>query len=211
MGDSGIKPSLCESLDKALIRREWKKWLRSVELYLATEEIVNPLKKRNKVLHMGAMQLQKVSYNLPAAIEAYDESKNNDVYTILIKKLTDYFSPVQNSTFERHAFRNIIRAENEAFSKFLLRIREQASKCTFGSTKQESKEIILKDKLIDCWATMELKKKLLEKERSLEEIIELCKIYEQTGQQSKAMDCNQPGPSLVNKISWPHKQSQIQD
>lgn len=43
MGDSGIKPFLCESLGKALIRGEWEKWLRSVELYLASEEIVHPL------------------------------------------------------------------------------------------------------------------------------------------------------------------------
>ncbi|XP_044760911.1 uncharacterized protein LOC123318367 [Coccinella septempunctata] len=210
MGDSsGIKPFLAENLDKALIRNEWEKWLRSLKLYLASEEIVDPVKKRNKLLHIGGTQLQEVAYNLPGAVDEDDPETETDVFKTLVEKLTEYFSPIQNSTFERHVFRNLKKEEGETFSKFLLKIRQQASKCVFGSTAQESKEISIKDKLIDGWASAELKAKLLEKERSLEETIELCKIHEQARQQSQSMTSNDQGASIsaVNKITWSNRRT----
>ncbi|XP_044753909.1 uncharacterized protein K02A2.6-like [Coccinella septempunctata] len=179
------------------------KWLRSLELYLASEDITNIVKKRNKLLHLGGSQLQEVAYNLPGALEIFDKDINNDVFKTLVEKLTDYFSPKQNSTFERHIFRNIKPEQNENFSKFVLKIRNQASKCSFGNSAQESNEINIKDKIIDSWAPIDLKKKLLEKERSLDEVLNLCQIHEQIGSQSKAMDLADTGPSTsfgVNKI-----------
>lgn len=91
--ESGIRPFLCETLDKALLRPEWEKWLRALELYLASEDINNPEKKRNKLLHLGGPQLQEVAYNIPDAIEQYDAEKNNNMYNTLVDKLSGYFSP----------------------------------------------------------------------------------------------------------------------
>ena len=63
----------------------------------------------------------------------------------------------------------------------------------------------MKDKLIDSWAPLELKKKLLEKERSLNEIIELCQVHEQIRNQSKTMNITDNESSTsstpVNKMS----------
>nr|CAI5854543.1 unnamed protein product [Callosobruchus analis] len=97
----------------------------------------------------------------------------NDVFQHLVDKLSEYFSPKQNSAFERHVFRNLRPEEGENVNKFLLRTRQQARKCSFGATVQEATEIHIKDKLIDSWAPLELKRKLLEKERSLDEIVEM--------------------------------------
>lgn len=200
-----IKPFSCDNIDKALLRTEWEKWLRSVKLYLEAEEVDNPKKKRSKLLHLGGPQLQEVAYNLPGAIEEYDETKKNDVFETLVTKLNEHFSPDQNSTFERHLFRTIKPEGGEAFNKFLLRVRQQAAKCAFGTTKNEATEINLKDKLIDSWAPVELKKKLLEKERSLDETIELCRVHEQISTQSTVMSQihTEPGPSYghINKIA----------
>jgi len=44
-------------------------------------------------------------------------------------------------------------------------------RCDFGSTKADIEEICLKDKVIDAWASEDLKRKLLEKEHSLDEIL----------------------------------------
>lgn len=133
------------------------------------------------------------------------------MFKTLVKKLNDHFSPEQNSTFERHLFRNIKPENGEIFSKFLLRVRQQAAKCSFGSTKIETTEINLKDKLIDSWAPVELKKKLLEKERSLDEVIELCWVHEQVATQSTVMNqiYAEPGPShtYVNKVDAKFKQT----
>ncbi|KAJ8964455.1 hypothetical protein NQ317_004366, partial [Molorchus minor] len=193
MGDPAIKPFLCENLDKALIRGEWEKWLRSLELYLAAEEIDDGVKKRNKLLHLGGTQLQEVAYNIPGAIETYNPEEKNDIFKVL------------NSTFERHVFRNLKPEDGETINRFLLKVRQQAAKCSFGNTAKEATEISMKDKIIDSWAPIELKKKLLEKEHTLDEIVEICQIHEQIGNQSRVMDNATPGSSTsfssVNKIA----------
>lgn len=213
MSESNIRSFLCDNIDKALIRGEWEKWLRSLELYLASEDITDFAKKRNKLLHLGGAQLQEVAYNIPGAIETYNDKENNDVFKILVEKLTDYFSPKQNSTFERHLFRSLKPEQSESFNKFVLRVRHQATKCSFGNSAQEALEINVKDKIIDSWAPTELKKKLLEKERSLDEIIEVCNVHEQIGNQSKAMDSITAGPSTsfaINKIQSSNKNNSNQ-
>nr|CAH7748210.1 unnamed protein product [Callosobruchus chinensis] len=113
MTETGIKPFLCETFDKSLIRGNWEKWLRSLELYLASEDITSVEKKRNKLLHLGGSHLQEVACSIPGAIESYNKEENNDVFKTLVNKLTDFFSPKQNSTFERHIFRSIRNEDGE--------------------------------------------------------------------------------------------------
>jgi len=68
-------------------------------------------------------------------------------------------------------FRSLIPFGDESFAKFVLRLRQQIKRCDFGSTKADIEEICLKDKVIDAWASEDLKRKLLEKEHSLDEIL----------------------------------------
>ncbi|KAH8327439.1 hypothetical protein KR074_003340, partial [Drosophila pseudoananassae] len=60
--------------------------------------------------------------------------------------------------------------ERECFTEFLMRLRRQIVKCSFGETKEQIEDICLKDRIIDVWASLELKKKLLENEFTLEEV-----------------------------------------
>lgn len=194
-----IKPFLCESIDKSLLRSEWEKWLRAFQIYAESEDITNFKQKRTKLLYLGGTQLQSVAFSLPDALAEFNQDEPNDVFQILVDKLTTYSSPKQNSSFERHLFRNLIPSEDESFAKFVLRLRQQIQKCAFGSTKTEIDEICLKDKIIDSWATVDLKRKLLEKEQWLDEIIEACQVDEEIKKQSVSM--TKPISESINKIS----------
>lgn len=195
-----IKPFLCDAIDKSLLRHEWEKWLRSFTLYLAAEEITEDVKRKNKLLHLGGPQLQEVVFNIPGALVETDEKNGIKSYDVLVGKLNEYFSPKRNTTFERHLFRNITPIEGESFNKFLLRLRQQVAKCSFGKTKEEIEEISIKDKLIDSWAPLDLKKRLLEKEQSLAEIVDACQVYEQISKTSRSLLSNAE-KEQVNKIS----------
>lgn len=48
-----LKPFLCDSIEKSLVRTEWERWLRSFEIYVDAEEITSVVRKRNKLLHFG--------------------------------------------------------------------------------------------------------------------------------------------------------------
>lgn len=138
MADTGIKPFPRDHIDKALLREKWEKLLRSLELYLAAEEVMDVEKKRNKLLHFEGSQLQEVVYNLPEAIETFQPEQNTDIYKTLVDKLSEYFSPKQNSTFERHILRNVRPEGGENFNKYLLKVRQQATKYTCGNSAQEA-------------------------------------------------------------------------
>ncbi|XP_055914201.1 uncharacterized protein LOC129947595 [Eupeodes corollae] len=210
MSASGIKPFLCETIDKSLMRSEWEKWYRSFVLYLESEEIIDAVKKKNKLLHLGGPQLQEVIFNIPGALVSCvttgDDIVSEDVFKVLVKKLNEYFSPKRNSTFERHLFRTLKPDDGENFNKFLLRLRNQAAKCSFGETKQEICEINIKDKVIDAWASRDLKKRLLEKEHSLEEVLEMCQVHEQIASQTDSMAII-PSSSGINSIHPAHKRN----
>nr|XP_036678053.1 uncharacterized protein LOC118879276 [Drosophila suzukii] len=182
-----LKPFLFQAFDKALWRNEWETWLRSFTIYIESEEITSVYKKRNKLLHLGGPQLQAVVYNLPGALVAFDEEANNDIFTPLVEKLTEYFSPQRNSVFERHLFRTMVPVEGEGFTEFLMRLRRQVAKCSFGETKKEIEEICLKDKIIDVWAPVDLKRKLLENEFTLNDFVKMCHIEEQVNRQTETM------------------------
>lgn len=208
MAENAIKPFLCETIDKSLLRIEWEKWLRAFEIYLISEEINTSIRKRSKLLHLGGTQLQTVAFSLPGAVVENVADKEIDIYKVLVEKLSAYFSPRQNSSFERHLFRNLCPSEGETFAKFVLRLRSQIQKCDFGATKSEIEEICLKDKIIDSWAGGNLKKKLLEKEYTLTQMIDVCQLDEEINKQSEIMRANPECETLknletegVNKIS----------
>lgn len=71
-----------------------------------------------------------------------------------------------------------------------MNVRHQASKYSFGQTAQRAEEIGLQDKLVDSLVAVTVIRKCLEKERTLDEILELRKIQEQIATQSKVMDCS---------------------
>lgn len=131
------------------------------------------------------MELQDVAYELPEALTEFDEKKGNDVFTPLVEKLTNHFSPERNSTFERHVFRHITLREGEKFNEFEVRLRKQLKSCDFGTTRTEIEEP---------------KCRLLEKERTLEEVIKACKAEESTNEQLKLMTATNTKitPNLIN-------------
>ncbi|KAI8122782.1 hypothetical protein CVS40_6534 [Lucilia cuprina] len=138
---SVTNPFLCDIIDKSLMRVEWEKWFRPFKLYLASEEIDDPIKKKNKLLHLGGPQLQEVIFNIPGALVEHDPNSDVDVFAILVTK---------NSTFERHLYRTLVPSD----------------------AKSEIEDICIKDKIIDPWAPIELRKKLLERGQSLDDVIE---------------------------------------
>ncbi|XP_017462168.1 PREDICTED: uncharacterized protein LOC108355515 [Rhagoletis zephyria] len=201
---SEIKPFLCDTIDKSMVRQEWEKWLRSFSLYLEAEEISAVVKKKSKLLHLGGPQLQEIIYNIPGALVEYDTTAENDVYAILVDKLNEYFAPARNTVFERHIFRNLSPIEGESFNKFLVRLRQQLAKCSYGTTKAEIEEICMVDKIIDSWASTDLKKRFLEKEQTLDEIINACKVSDQITKHSQGI-LGADNSAVVSKISFKNR------
>jgi hypothetical protein len=204
MDESGLlKPFVASGIEKNILRSEWEKWVRNFELYCESNDITDTVKKRTKLLLFGGKEIQDLAENIPKAMIKYNQNDDNDVYKHLKDKLTVYFVPERNPTIERHLFRNIKQKEGEGFSQFVLRLREQAKKCDFGRNMKEATDINIKDQIIENCGTLELRKKLMEKELSLNQVINMCQVHDQLNLETKMMHApsnNETGPANVNKI-----------
>lgn len=143
----------CEG-DPSSLGLRWERWKRALDIYLLATGVDDSLKRRAILLHTGGLALQDVYYNLPGA--HVEKTDSNDVFNIAIEKLDEYFSPKQSFLYERHLFRLMKQEPEEKFDKFLVRLRNQSSKCNFAR-----KEDDLIDQIVEKCSSSELRKKIL--------------------------------------------------
>lgn len=164
----GLQPFLCKSIPPSELRNSWKRWLRGLQNVLAAAKVTDPTEKKSNLLALGGFELQDIFYNIPDAdVGASDEV---DPFEVAIDKLTCYFAPKHHEAFERYVFWSLVPDSDEPIEKFLLRAQDQAKKCTFGSTEEESQHISIIDKIV-LWAPSELREKLLQKKNLTLDIV----------------------------------------
>lgn len=141
----------CEG-EPASVGLRWEKWKRGLEIFLTATDVSDPKKRKANLLHLGGLTLQEIYHNLPDEQEA---EHGGDEYEIAIKKLDEYFSPKQSKIYERHLFRLLKQEPGEKFEKFLVRLRNQGSKCKF--VNQEDNII---DQIVEKCSSKDLRKKI---------------------------------------------------
>lgn len=149
-----LEPFDCKSDPNSLCNR-WEKWKRALDVYLTATGVNEPIKKRAVLLHTAGFALQEIYSNLSGA--QVPETESNDVFNIAIAKLDAYFSPKQSFLFDIHLFRLLKQESEEKFENFLVRLRNQSSKCNFAR-----KEDDLVDQIVEKCSSPDLRKKILQ-------------------------------------------------
>lgn len=176
-----------KSLPRNTIREEWTKYKRNFGYIIAATNETDKTRIRNILLAKGGPELQEVFASIPGADVCEDEKKTIDPYAVAIEKLDSYFSPKQHDTFERNLFWLLKPDSDETLEKFLLRCQDQASKCSFGKTAEESRSISVIDKVI-LFAPNDLKEQLLQRDSlSLDDVTKIVTSYESVKQQARSM------------------------
>lgn len=191
----------CEG-EPASVGLRWEKWKRGLEIFLTATDVSDPKKRKANLLHLGGLTLQEIYHNLPDEQEA---EHGGDEYEIAIKKLDEYFSPKQSKIYERHLFRLLKQEPGEKFEKFLVRLRNQGSKCKF--VNQEDNII---DQIVEKCSSKDLRKKILTlgDDATLEKIIAQANAIEAVERQLS--DYGQASQtSIINKIDVKKNDSEI--
>lgn len=172
----------------------WEKWKRSLSIYLEAADLKTSSQKRASLLHWGGPELQEIFYNIPGA-DVKDDGQI-DVFKVAIDKLDEYFAPQQSKRFERHIFRGIKQEENEKFEKFIVRLRQQASKCKFVDLDDQ-----LIDQITEKCNSEELRRKILKSgdDMTLNQIIIEANALEIVSRQLENF-CNKGRTQDVNRI-----------
>ena len=88
----------------------WKKWIQRFDNLLVALDVSDEHRKKALLLYYGGKELHDI----------YDTiSSVKDDYGVVKMKLTDYFEPKINLTFEVYSFRQMKQSQDESIDQFV--------------------------------------------------------------------------------------------
>lgn len=123
-----IKPLNCNAENMSL---EWEAWKNQVEMLCKVRDIKDQEKKKDVLVLLGGLDLQRIYLNLPD-LENEESDTNDGPFDTLIKQLDKFFVAKRSKRFERHVFRQMKQLDQEKFDRFVMKLRIQALKCEWS-------------------------------------------------------------------------------
>ena len=177
----------------------WKAWLSEFENLLIALNITDGKRQRALMLFYGGNEIHEVyrSLTTPTDDLNFEDAK---------KKLTDYFEPKVNLTFEIFHFRQMRQgvsddnesvSDDEAIDSFITRLRKKAARCNFTDAKTE-----IKYQLIFGCRSSQLRRFALQKDDvSLDDLLKKGRAYESSERQAAVIENKEPQDKEVKRIT----------
>lgn len=198
-----IAPFAFKALSHNEIRTEWVRWKRNFEYIVAANGEKDKTRLKFLLLAKAGPEVQDAFETIPGANVEEDVAKSIDPYKTALDKLDEYFAPKHHDSMERNIFWTLNPASGEQLDKFMLRAREQAMKCKFGSTTEQCRDISIIDK-ITLLAPPDLKERLLEKDlTSFDDVYKIVSSHQSVKYQASKLvptTLSRPGPSGVGAV-----------
>ena len=180
--------------DPTSLSTRWNKWVRRFQDAMIGFDITSEKRQRALLLHFGGEELQDI-------FDTLDGTGSDEEIKLAIDALTAYFTSKKNTVFESIVFRDAVQEENETIDQFCTRLRKLAKKCDFADTEKEIQIQILAKCRSDY-----LRKRALEKERSLSNLLELARTIELSQTRAKrisegAMSASSSTSETVSKLT----------
>ncbi|CAG2245497.1 unnamed protein product [Mytilus edulis] len=181
--------------DSTGLSARWKRWLRAFQLFAAGKGVTDVDQKYALLLHTAGMNVQDIFFTLP-------EGAGEGAYEKAVSALDAYFTPLSNAPYERSIFRSMIQSSSETIEQYITRLRQRADTCDFGN--QNAIDERIRDQIIDKCLSHHLRRKLLEKGRTLTlaNVRSIAKAMEDSERQAKSIE----GQGQVNMIQSKGKQ-----
>lgn len=123
--------------------------------------ITDDARKKALLLHYAGEDVDDIFQTLTPADTSYAKAKD---------ALDSYFQPKQNVMYETIIFRREKQLKDESVDQYCTRLRKLAERCDFADAERE-----ITTQIIEGCTSSQLRRKVLEKNRSLEEILELAR------------------------------------
>ncbi|XP_044182144.1 uncharacterized protein K02A2.6-like [Acropora millepora] len=191
----GVRPFDVNS-DPSSVGTEWKRWLRSFQLYADGKGLIiypdkddNKVQRRALLLHSAGPDIQDIFDVLADTGSAKDYQKAEDA-------LTRHFVTQINTPYERHLFREMVQGEDETIDQFAIRLRRKAQQCDYG----DQMEAQIRDQIISKCRSNELRRKLLAKGQTLtlQTLQEIARNYEAVKRQIQSMSLSSVSVNRVH-------------
>ena len=110
------------------------------------------------LLHLSGMEMREIYKTL---------KQDDDTYETICPKLTDYFRPHKNLTYERSQFKQATQNMDECVTSYITRLMNLPLHCEFQNQDEETKDTFV----ATCHDINLKRKSLKEKELTLEKSI----------------------------------------
>lgn len=180
---SRIKP-FDVTIDTSRLPAEWEIWKLDLESFFLAQGVEKQTDKRAQLAYLGGPGLQGLLRHLPGINQVPHVTSDPPYYDVAIKCLDQYFEPFRRKTYERHLFHQIVQQPGERFTDFVMRLRKQIARCNYESTVVDE---LIADRIAQGCISEELRTKLLQKDRTLEDVITLGTSMAESHQQSKKL------------------------
>ena len=104
-----IDHSTSTNLDK-----EWNTYKEEFDLFISASGITNDAQKLSLLLHLGGKQLREVYSTVKGDDDNFETAKT---------KLTTYFQPKKNTTYERFKFKGVKQEKGESNLRYITRLK----------------------------------------------------------------------------------------
>lgn len=156
----------------------WEAWLREFGFIMKANK-VSEADQVDWLLAYGGPDIQRLNEFLPA------ETTGSTEYDKLVNRLNAYFKPKVLYVIEHAKLREMCQGSNERMDSFIVRLREQGSRCNYG----EKLETVICDQIVAKCRSVKLREKLREKDYTLTEIQGIASSFEmQESENTKKVD-----------------------
>lgn len=197
---SRIKP-FDVHIETSRLPSEWEVWKLDLESFFIAQRIETQSERRAQLAYLGGPGLQELLRHLPGVNQVPHVTLDPPFYDVAIRCLDEYFEPFRRKTFERHVFHQIRQTPGERFADFVMRLRKQISRCGYDANVVDE---LIADRIAQGCASEDLRIKLLQKDRSLEEIVALGTSMVESAEHSKKfyqLSTLKPESHDINKVS----------
>ena len=174
-----IKPPSELDIDSLNLAEEWNEWKEAWELC----RVSSGLHDKNDAVQIATIQsvlgnkARRVLKTLPGISGDITERTVAGILTAL----ETYCVPRKNTIYEQYRFRTTVQ-EGRSIDVFVTDLRRRAAYCDFGAIK----ESLIRDQIVVGISNPKLRERLLrETDLTLEKAVKLCRITEQSKEQSK--------------------------
>ena len=186
--------------DRLDLGKRWEKWVERFERdlkYNGCDPSEQPEVARMALLIYAGTEVEDLHDTLPVPVKP--EGITTAQWTVYEKsklKLKLYFLPKQCNDFTLFELMRMKPALSESITDYAMRLRKAADKCDFTNWSAEK---MIKSLVISNMHDNDLRLKLLQKERTLDQILDIARKKEDAVARSKVMD-DESGDSEVRKV-----------
>ena len=184
---------------------KWKAWLDDFKNLLLALGVEDGIRQKALLLFYAGKEVHEIYKTLITAAEADIE------FEAAAGKLTSYFEPKVNKTFEIYHFRKLFQnepgvnkgGENETVDEFVTRLKKATARCGFTDVDLE-----IKLQLTFGCVSKRVRRKALGEDISLDELIKYARAIESSGKQADIIE-EKKSRETVNRLNRPGRYSKL--